>query len=126
MKHQLLYFLKILIPFTVVLLVLHYFAVRELSGSYTFYYSAWSIYAFHFIITFLIYTAVLTVSKNLPEKTGFAFLACSGLKMFAAVIFLVPLIKGKAPEPIADVAAFFIPYFLFLFFETVFAVKLLK
>ena len=126
MKQKLLNFLKILIPFTLVLFVLHHFAIRALSDQYTFYYSTWSIYLFHFTITFFIYLAVLAVSNNLPDKTGFAFLACSGLKMFAAVVFLIPIIQGKAPEPIADVAAFFIPYFLFLFFETVFAVKLLK
>lgn len=126
MKKLSLHFLKVLIPFTLLLFTAQYFITKHAFSSYEFYYSTWSIYLFHFIVTFLIYMAVLVVHKNLEEKTGFAFLACSGLKMFAAVVFLIPVIKGEAVDSVADIGAFFIPYFLFLFLETIFAVKLLK
>jgi len=47
-------------------------------------------------------------------------------KMFAAVIFLLPLILSGVNAVFANILAFFIPYFLFLVFETLYAVKLIN
>ena len=47
-------------------------------------------------------------------------------KMMAAIVFLIPLIQSDLESQIPDVSAFFIPYFLYLFFETLFAVRLLS
>jgi hypothetical protein len=38
----------------------------------------------------------------------------------------MPLINADVKDPIPDMAAFFIPYFLFLFFETFLAVRLIN
>ncbi|WP_235498558.1 hypothetical protein [Flavobacterium sp. Leaf359] len=91
-----------------------------------FFYQVWSIYTFHIAATLLIYLFLLFVNKNFFDKTGFAFLAGSVIKMMAAVVFLIPLIKADVNDPIIDVTAFFIPYFLFLFFETFFAIRLIN
>jgi hypothetical protein len=46
--------------------------------------------------------------------------------MFASVIFLMSLIQSDYEDKIPDVIAFFILYFIYLFFETIHAIKLLK
>jgi hypothetical protein len=48
------------------------------------------------------------------------------LKMMAAVLFLIPQLQSDIKNQIPDVAAFFIPYFLYLFFETIFAIRLIN
>ncbi|MCY1480837.1 hypothetical protein D3C87_43780 [compost metagenome] len=124
--HKLFAFLKYFIPFSVILFVAQFFITEKLFVGTIFFYQTWSIYAFHIIATLLIYLFLLFVNKNFFDKTGFAFLAGSVLKMMAAVVFLVPLIQSDVNDPIIDVAAFFIPYFLFLFFETIFAIRLIN
>ncbi|MFI2741737.1 hypothetical protein ACG2LH_03275 [Zhouia sp. PK063] len=90
------------------------------------FYATWQIYLFHIIVTFLIYFALRAVHKFASTYTGYAFLGCSFFKMILAVVFLIPLIKKDGPTPVNDVIAFFIPYFLYLIFETLFAIKLLN
>lgn len=124
--HKLFAFLKYFIPFSVILFVAQFFITQKLFEGTVFFYQTWSIYTFHIIATLLIYLFLLFVNKNFSDKTGFAFLACSVLKMMAAVVFLVPLIQSDVKDPIIDVIAFFIPYFLFLFFETIFAIRLIN
>jgi hypothetical protein len=46
--------------------------------------------------------------------------------MMAAILFLIPLIKAHVKSPIVDISAFFIPYFLFLLFETYFTIRLIN
>ena len=48
------------------------------------------------------------------------------IKMMASIVFLIPLLQSDLKSQIPDVSAFFIPYFLFLFFETIFAVRLIS
>jgi hypothetical protein len=48
------------------------------------------------------------------------------LKMMACVIFLIPMIQSDIVNRVPDVGAFFIPYFLFLLFETMVAVRLIN
>jgi hypothetical protein len=85
-----------------------------------------SVYAFNIISALIIYIFLIFVHRTFPEKTGFAFLAGGILKMMAVLIFLMPLINADVKDPIPDMAAFFIPYFLFLFFETFLAVRLIN
>lgn len=127
MTKKLLSFLLILFPFTLVFFGIQYFAVNAIKNETNiFYYSTWGIYVFHFFVTLLIYLSILFVNKTFPDNTGFAFMACSLLKMMASVLFLVPLIQMEEVSVLNDVFAFFIPYFLFLFVETYFALKLLN
>lgn len=119
-------FLKSIVPFTVLLFVFHYYGTQAWAGNHKFFYPTWSIYVFLFVSTLLLYIFLLFVRKNYPDFTGFAFLGTTFLKMLAAVVFLIPLIQSKATETNLDIAAFFIPYFLFLFFETFFAIRLIN
>ena len=54
------------------------------------------------------------------------FLALFLLKMVAAVVFLIPLIKMENVSKIPDFISFFIPYFIYLFLEIVLTLRLLK
>ncbi|WP_296147179.1 hypothetical protein [uncultured Flavobacterium sp.] len=119
-------FLKYLIPFAIVLFLVQHFTVANLFKNIPFFYSTWSIYVFHIIITLLSYLFLLFVHKNFPDKTGFTFMGIGLIKMMAGVVFLIPMIQSDTIDRIPDVAAFFIPYFLFLFFETIFAVRLIN
>ncbi|KIO51171.1 membrane protein [Flavobacterium hibernum] len=119
-------FLKYFIPFSVVLFVAQYFAMQALSDKLVFFYSAWSIYTFNIVATFLVYLFLIFVNKNFDTYTGFAFLGASFFRMMLAIIFLIPLIKGKVKDPIIDLSTFFIPYFLFLLFETYFTIRLIN
>ena len=48
------------------------------------------------------------------------------LKMILSVGFLMPLIKSNLEDKNPDVIAFFVPFFSFLFFETIQTIKLLN
>lgn len=126
MKQSLLSFLKTFIPFSILLYLGQYFIIKEFASEYIFIYNTWSIYTFHIIATFIIFITLLAVQKASFDNTGFAFLACGLLKMLASIVFLVPLIKADLVSKLPDITAFFIPYFLFLTFETVFALKLIN
>ena len=126
MNKKLKSFLLVLIAFTIILFSIQYFVVEHLKQTKTFYYSTWSIYLFHFFATLLIYLFIVFVQKTFPDKTGFAFMACSLLKMMAVIIFLLPLILNKEKQALNDVITFFTPYFLYLLLETIFTVKMLN
>lgn len=119
-------FLKLLIPFSLVLFFIQYNIVGSFFEKTLFFYSTWSIYVFHFIVALLSYAFLIFVNKTFSDKTGFAFMGISLIKMMAAIVFLIPLLQSDLKSQIPDVSAFFIPYFLFLFFETFFAIRLIN
>ena len=119
-------FLKFFVPFSIVLFAAQYFAMQSLAERLDFFYQPWSIYTFNIVATFLVYLFLIFVNNNFKDYTGFAFLGASLFRMMAAIVFLIPLIKAGVKDPIVDVSAFFIPYFLFLFFETYFAIRLIN
>ena len=125
MQIKLISFLKIFIPFSIFLFLIQFGLINYLF-KIDLYYATISIYSFHVIATFLIFLFLVFVDKTFSDKTGFAFMACSLLKMLAAVLFLLPVMLNDTPNPFQDIIAFFIPYFLFLIFETIYAVKLIN
>lgn len=125
MQSKLISFLKTFIPFSILLLVLQ-FALINYIFEVDLYYSTIAIYGFHVLATFLIFLFLVYVNNTFSDKTGFAFMACSLLKMLAAVLFLLPVMLNDVANPFRDIIAFFIPYFLFLIFETIYAVKLIN
>lgn len=119
-------FLKYFIPFSIVFFAAQYFIMQSLSEKYTFFYAAWSIYLFNIAATFIVYLVLIYINKNVPDYTGFTFLGASFFRMMAAIVFLIPFIKSDIKDPIIDVTAFFVPYFLFLLFETYFTIRLIN
>ncbi|GAA4309931.1 hypothetical protein GCM10023115_35000 [Pontixanthobacter gangjinensis] len=125
MQQKLLPFLKIFLPFSIILFSLQ-FVLVEYVLQLELFYSTLAIYSFHILATFLVYLLLVFVNRSFKGKTGFAFMACSLLKMFAAVIFLLPMMLNEEQNPVQALMAFFIPYFLYLIFETVYAVRLIN
>ncbi len=125
MQTKLTPFLKSFIPFSLFLFVVQFGLIKYVF-KLDLYYSTLAIYSFHVIATFLIYLFLVFVYRSFSDKTGFAFMACSLLKMLAAVLFLLPLMLNDVANPFQSIIAFFIPYFLFLIFETIYAVRLIN
>ncbi len=66
------------------------------------------------------------MGKLIPDYIGFTFMGFILLKMIAALVFLLPLIKMENVSKIPDFTSFFIPYFIFLFLEILLTMKILK
>jgi len=126
MKQQLLKFALRLIPFTTVLFLIQYLVNVILLEDLELYYPLYAIYLFHFFATLFIYIILLFIYNNFQDKTGFAFMGASLLKMLAAVLFLLPMMLNNSANPFGNLLSFFIPYFMFLIFETIYAVKLIN
>lgn len=120
-------FSKYLLSFTLVLGLLQYFVVEQFLQKEV-YYSTFIIYGFLFMVTMGIYAILLFIHKSFEDKTGFAFMGLSFFKMFLSILFLLPIIlaEGGKANMVLDIFTFFIPYFLFLLFETIFVVRLLR
>lgn len=126
MKKEIKHLLKYLLGITLLLHGAQYGVQKNIFDSIPFYYSTHAIYLFHFFVTLIILTGLIAVKNTFYEKTGFAFMAFSLLKMLASIIFLLPLIQEENIDYIPDVLAFFIPYFLYLLFEIFYAIKILN
>tara|TARA_B100000073_G_C23276926_1_gene388836 strand:+ start:133 stop:498 length:366 start_codon:yes stop_codon:yes gene_type:complete len=70
-----------------------------------------------YIFLFVVYLCVLglkTLIKKLSFSSPFLVLSLSFLKMLAAVIYLLPLLKNNSTSTTTYIAHFFIAYFFFL------------
>jgi len=126
MKQQLLNFLKWFSLLTAILFVSQYLIMAKYLSNVDFYYGVSAIYSFHVLATLIIYLILLWVHNNFKDNTGFAFMGASLLKMLAAVLFLLPMILERSPDALENVFAFFVPYFFYLIFETLQAVRLIN
>lgn len=102
------------------------FVVESLGDNFIFYYPVWKIYVFHFFVTFFIFSLLYIVGKIAPQHIGFTFMGFILFKMVAAVVFLLPFIKMEGVSKIPDFISFFAPYFVFLFFEIILTMRILK
>lgn len=118
-------FLKVFLPFAMILFAIQFYIVSNFV-EVPLYYSTVSNYAFHILATLFIYSILLFINHNFKDKTGFTFMGLGLLKMLAAVLFLLPALLDDEVSIFAQVIAFFIPYFIFLIFETTFAVRLIN
>ncbi|WP_196885649.1 DUF6168 family protein [Aureivirga sp. CE67] len=126
MKSPYLHLLKTFLPFAILLFIAQFFIVRSLELEDKLFYSTISIYLFHTIITGLTCVSLVAIHKVAPDKTGLGYLAMGVIKMLASIVFLIPLIKAGKENYIPDVFEFFIPFFLFLLYEMIFAVGILN
>ncbi|UJH90231.1 hypothetical protein LZ575_15265 [Antarcticibacterium sp. 1MA-6-2] len=126
MKQQFLRFVVKLIPLTLVLFLIQYVLINYFLKETSLYYSTYSIYLFHFFSTLIIYGLLILVHHHFKDKTGFAFMGAGLIKMFAAIVFLLPMLLNNTSSAFFNLLTFFIPYFLYLVFETFYAVKLIN
>lgn len=121
------HFLKFLLPFTLVFGFLQHYIVTKIFNKIDFLYKTFDIYLFNILVAIVLFTILLVINKKSPLKTGFAFMGANLVKMFLVVLFLIPLIQSDTISDKAfDMLTVIIPYFLFLIFETVFAVQLIN
>lgn len=92
--------------------LLHYFA-----GDTNFFFPIWQVYLFHIIVTFLLFTVINYKYSKGSTQIFNTFMVSTFLKMILAILFLLPLLLSDFENKQSDVFNFFIPYFLFLFFE---------
>lgn len=127
MKFTKYYYIPVLLAsVSLLLFALQKLVIDTLAQDYTFFYPVWTIYAFHFAVTFFILTGLYFVGKIFPNYIGFAFMGSILLKMIVAVVFLIPLIKMENVSKFPDFISFFIPYFIYLFLEIILTVRLLR
>lgn len=114
-KRQLDFLFKIVL-FTIVIYGIHSYLFHNFFDV-TLFFPIWHIYVFLFLITFLIFTIINYRYSNGNTAVFNPFLIATLLKMLIAIIFLLPLLLSNLENKKIDVLNFFIPYFIFLFFE---------
>lgn len=126
MKSSLKNFLLFLIPFAIILLLIQYSITFYAFPELNFFYSPWAISLFLFLTTFSFYILLVYINAIFPDKTGFSYLGFGMLKMFMALLFLIPLIRSDLENKIPATLFFFVSYFLYIFIETLFSIRLLN
>ncbi len=112
--------LAFLIQLTIISLLLyavHSYLLHHFSTETIFFFPLWQIYVFLFVITFILYAVVNYKFSNGKTEIFNVFMVSTFLKMILAIVFLLPLLMSNHENKQPDVFNFFIPYFLYLFFE---------
>jgi len=115
-KRQITFLLQ-LIGVSVLLFAIHSYILYNFAKEIFFFFPIWQIYTFHFIITLVLYTIINYRYSSGKKEIFNLFMVMTFLKMLLAILFLLPLLLSDVENKQPDVFNFFIPYFLFLFFE---------
>jgi hypothetical protein len=115
-KRQVVFLLQ-LIGVTAILFAIHSYLLYHFSRDFTFFFPVWQIYVFHVIITLILYSVINYRFSSGKKDIFNLFMVMTFLKMFLAILFLLPLLLSDFENKQPDVFNFFIPYFLYLFFE---------
>jgi hypothetical protein len=125
-KNNHFFFLLLSTGFIGVIFGIHGYLLSHFAADTTFFFSLWQIYAFHLVVTGLIYSIIrYRVSLGKTEIFN-VFIVATLLKMIVAILFLLPLILSDFKNKIPDVINFFIPYFLFLTFEVFSVIQIIQ
>ena len=119
-------FLFFIVPFSIALYLLQFFLKDSFLPTVPLYFSQWSMHLFMVIASLMVYLLVNYINNVAADKAGFTFLGLGFLKMLAAIVFLFPLIQNETFDKVPTVIYFFITYFVYLFVETLFIVRLLN
>ena len=115
-KRQLVFLLQ-LIGVSVLLFGIHSYLLYHFANDVILFFPLWQIYTFHLLITLILYTIINYKFSSGKKDIFNLFMVMTFLKMILAILFLLPLILSLFKNKQPDVFNFFIPYFLFLFFE---------
>lgn len=116
-KSRQLSFLLQNLVFSLVLYGIHSYLVSYLATDIDLFFPLWQIYLFHFVVTSLLYTIINYKYSHGNTDVFNTFMVITFLKMTISILFLLPLLLSNFENKQPDVFNFFIPYFLFLFFE---------
>lgn len=126
MLSKIIRFLIYFAPFVLTLYLIQNYIITNVLNEIVFFNSTHSIYLFHFVVVVISYVSLVVINRFFFSQTGYAFLAFGVLKMVFSVVFLMPLVKSNLEDKVPDVLAFFVPFFFFLFFETIQSIRLLN
>ncbi|MBF8148980.1 hypothetical protein ITJ86_03675 [Winogradskyella sp. F6397] len=124
-KRQIAFVLQ-LVGLSVLLFGIHAYLLFHFAKDTTFFFPVWHIYTFHVIVTLIVYTVVNYKFSTGMKDVFILFMGMTLFKMLLAILFLLPLILSDFENKVPDVFNFFIPYFLYLFFEVLGLVKFLQ
>jgi hypothetical protein len=124
-KRQLAFLLQ-LIGITIVLYAVHSYLVYHFAKDISLFFPLWQIYTFHLVITLIVYSVINYRYASGKKDIFNLFMVMTFLKMAFSILFLLPLILSDFENKQPDVFNFFIPYFLFLFFEVFALTKFLQ
>mgnify|MGYP000436339261 CR=1 FL=1 len=119
-------FLLQLVGVSLLLFAIHSYLLYYFSKDFTFFFSTWHLYVFHFVITYIFYSAINYRFSSGKKDIFNLFMVLTFFKMFLAIVFLLPLLFSNFENKLPDVFAFFILYFLYLFFEVLALTKFLQ
>jgi CDP-diglyceride synthetase len=105
---------------------IHSYLLYYFAKDFVFFFPLWQVYTFLFVITLLLYSVVNYKFSNGKSEIFNTFMVSTFLKMILAIVFLLPLLLSNQEEKQPDVFNFFIPYFLYLFFEVFSLTKFLQ
>lgn len=119
-------FLLLITVLSVVLYGIHSYLLTYLAADLRLFFPLWQIYVFHFFVTTLLYTIVNYKFSSGKTDIFILFMASTFVKMFLAILFLLPLILSDVEKKQPDIFNFFIPYFIYLSFEVYSITKFLQ
>jgi hypothetical protein len=102
---------------SLVIFGIHSYLMSYLATDIALFFPLWQIYLFHFVITAVLYTIINYKYSNGKTDIFNTFMVITFLKMTFSILFLLPLLLSDFENKQPDVFNFFIPYFLYLFFE---------
>lgn len=126
LKHYFFNLVKSTFVFTLVLFCLHKYAQHFFFKKVELYHPIYSIYLFLILSLLILFYFIIKSALKKPETIFTTFAIGSLAKTGIAVLFFLPLIFTEAPNVNYTVFNFFIPYFLFLFFEIYQILKIFK
>ena len=110
-------FLLQLLGVTAIVFGVHAYLLSHFAKESNFFFPLWQIYLFHVLITTVLYSTVNYRYSSGKKDIFKLFMILTFLKMILAIVFLLPLLLSDMENKQPDVFNFFIPYFLYLFFE---------
>lgn len=119
-------FLLKLVFLVLLLGAIHFFVVKLVLDGLDFFYPIFANYLFLFVLTSVIYGLVVYVNKHFSEYTGYTFMGGGLVKMFVSILYLLPLMLSDSKALKEELILFFLAYFSFLIFETIYVSKLLN
>lgn len=116
-KSRQLSFLLQNVAVTLILLGIHSYLLSHFAESTNFIIPIWQIYVFHFAVTTLLYSVINYQYSRGKTEIFNLFMGFTFLKMILSIVFLLPVLLSDSDNKQPEVFNFFIPYFLYLFFE---------
>ena len=102
---------------TGVLLGIHSYLLSHFGNTIKYIIPLWQVYTFHFVVTILLYSVINFQYSRGKTDIFNLFMGFTILKMILSIVFLLPVLLSDIDKKQPDVFNFFIPYFLYLFFE---------